>query len=200
MPLWGNKDFATGNNKPVYANTSNLVSNSTINAGKANTDKFYGSTFGVSATEETAQTKYPAQHAGWVSLKVGTGPIKSISVVNGGQGINSAGFLLLTDTSAKGSGATANISYTIANSQNTLQSSSSNAYLNAIATLTIVDGGSGWSNASEITVTTNGANITAPTFSITLGGRAGRRQNETLVAMGSITLDDPKDNVYFSGV
>jgi hypothetical protein len=200
MPLWGNKDFATGNNKPVYANTSNLVSNSTINAGKANTDKFYGSTFGVSATEEAALTTYPVQHAGWVSLKIGTGPIRNISVVNAGQGINAAGFLLLTDTSAKGSGATANISFTIANSQNTLQSSSSNAFLNAIATLTIVNGGTGWSNASQITVTTNGANITAPTFSITLGGRGGRRQSETLVAMGSITLDDPKDNVYFSGV
>ncbi len=32
------------------------------------------------------------------------------------------------------------------------------------------------------------------------GGRAGRVQYETLVAMGSITLDDPRDNVYFSGI
>ena len=201
MPLWGNKDFATGNNKPVYANTSNLVSNSTINAGKANTDKYYGSTFGVSATEEAipAPASNSSSHAGWVSIKIGTGPITGISV-SGGTGINAAGFLTTTDTSAHGQGANANISFTTANAQNTLQTFSSNSTLNTYGTFTIVNRGSGFSNASAITVSTNGANTSLGTFTITLGGRAGRIRAETLVAMGSITLDDPKDNVYFSGV
>ena len=75
MPLWGNIDYATGNNKPVWANTSNLTSNSTINGTAANSYTFYGSTYGVSATEQSnAGAKHP-QHAGWVSQKIGTGPV-----------------------------------------------------------------------------------------------------------------------------
>lgn len=201
MPLWGNKDYPTGNNKPVYANTSNAYSNSTINGRSANTNAYYGIVAGVSATEldqSQGASNHP-QHAGWVSLKVGTGPIKAISAT-GGSGINAAGYLTITDTSAWGQGTGANISFTIANSQNSLQSYSTNSALNTISTLTIVDGGSGFSNVSGITVRTNGANTSLPTFTVTLGGRGGRYSAETLVAMNSITFDDPRDNVWFSGI
>lgn len=199
--LWGNKDFATGNNKPVYANTSNVTSNSTINGTAAGNVKFYGVVAGVSATEEERANSTPQHptHAGWVSLKVGTGPITDISVT-GGTGINSAGYLIITDASVKGTGTGANISFTTANSQNTLQTFSSNSAWNTFGTFTVVNGGSGFSNASAITITTNGANTSLGTFNVTLGGRAGRVQTETLVAMGSITFDDPKDNVWFTGV
>lgn len=201
MSLWGNLDTASGNQKPVFANTSNIQSISTINSTVANTAKFYGAVMGVSTSEQTAAASKPQNpaHAGWVSVKYGTGPVTAISA-SGGSGINAAGYLLLTDTSAHGQGATVNASFTIANSQNTLQSYSSNAQLNVINTITVVNGGSGWSNASAITVVTNGSNISLPTFTVTLGGRAGRIKSETLVAMGSITGDDPKDNVVFSGI
>lgn len=199
--LWGNKDFATGNNKPVYANTSNVTSNSTINGTAAGNVKFYGIVAGVSANERTLANSVPQQpaHAGWVSLKVGTGPITGISVT-GGTGINAAGFLTITDASVTGTGTGANISFTTANSQNTLQTFSSNSAWNTFGTLSIVNGGSGFSNASAITISTNAANTSLGTFTITLGGRAGRVQTETLVAMGSMTFDDPKDNVWFTGV
>jgi hypothetical protein len=200
MSLWGNIDYPSSNLKPLFANTTNVSSNSVINGTKANTNKYYGVVAGVSASEMTANTAQHPQHAGWVSLKVGTGPIKSVSISNGGQGINAAGYLLVTDGSVLGRGANANISFAIANAQNSLQGYSSNAWLNTISSLTIVNGGNGFSNVSEITVTTNGANLTAPTITLTLGGRAGRISTETLVAMGSITLDDPRDNVYFTGV
>lgn len=198
--LWGNKDYETGNNKPLYANTTNTSSSSTINGEKANTAKFYGVVAGVSATETTAaegKAQHPT-HAGWISLKVGTGPITAITA-SGGTGINAAGYLLITDTSVQGTGTGANISFTTANSQNTLQTYSTNAAWNTIGTLTVVSGGLGFSNAAAIKITTNGANITAPTFTVTLGGRAGRISTETLIAMGSITFDDPKDNVYYTG-
>lgn len=198
MSLWGNLDHVSGNQKPVFANTSNATSSSTIHGSAANTDTFYGLVMGVSATEAAANPG-KSQHAGWTSIKYGTGPVVSITA-SGGSGINAAGYLLLTDTSAHGQGTTVNASFTIANSQNTLQSYSSNAQLNVINTITVVNGGSGWSNASDITVVTNGSNISLPTFTVTLGGRAGRIKSETLVAMGSITGDDPKDNVVFSGV
>jgi hypothetical protein len=199
--LWGNKDYITSNNKPLWANTTNASSNSVINGTAANTNQYYGIVSGVSATEmdvSTGAANHP-QHAGWVSLKVGTGPIKAISET-GGSGINAAGYLIITDTSPLGSGTGANISFTIANSQNSLQSYSTNSALNTISTLTIVNGGSGYSNASQITVRTNGANTSLPTFTIELGGRGGRYSAETLVAMGSITFDDPRDNVWFSGI
>ena len=199
--LWGNKDYANGNNKPLYANTSNAYSNSTINGTVANTAKFYGIVAGVSATEEAvaAPASNSSAHAGWVSLKVGTGPITGISV-SGGTGINAAGFLTISDVSVLGQGTEGNISFTTANSQNALQSFSTNPALNTYGTFTIVNGGRLYSNASAITIRTNGANTSLGTFTITLGGRAGRIQSETLVAMGSITLDDPRDNVFFSGI
>jgi hypothetical protein len=199
--LWGNKDYNTGNNKPLWANTSNSTSNSTINGTAANSYTYYGIVAGVSATELDATqgaANHP-QHAGWVSVKVGTGPISGIGI-SGGTGINAAGYLTITDTSAFGNGRSANISFTIANSQNSLQSFSSNSTLNTISTITIVNGGLGYSNTSGITIRTNGANTTLPTFTVTLGGRGGRYSAETLVAMGSITSDDARDNVWFSGI
>ncbi len=201
MSLWGNIDYRTSDLKPVFANTTNASSNSTINGTSANTNKFYGVIAGVSVTETERSNTLPQHptHAGWVSLKVGTGPITNITV-SGGTGINAAGYLTITDTSVLGKGTGANISSTTANAQNTLQSFSSNPTLNTYGTLTLVDGGSGFSNASDITIMTNGANTSLGTFTVKLGGRSGRMQTETLVAMGSISLDDPRDNVYFSGI
>lgn len=198
MSLWGNDDNATGNNKPKYANTSYRVSNSTINGSKANTAKYYGAVYGVSATEQgntlsIAAGHHPA-HAGWVSQKIGTGPIKSISITNGGKGYNTAGFLTING----GGDGTVNVSYTIANSLNVLESYSTNAHYNTIATLTIVNGGAGFNTAPTVRATAG--NISPATFAVTLGGRAGRVNYETLVSMGSIAGDDPADNVYFQGV
>lgn len=199
--LWGNIDYGTGNNKPLYANTTTTSSNSSINGTAANA--MYGVVAGVTPNEMTTNASvqpHPA-HAGWTSVKVGTGPITAAVVSDGGQGINAAGFLVITDGSAMALGVGANISFTIANSQNSLQSYSTNSRLNAISTLTIANGGSGYSNVQALTVrVSNAANIVQPTITLTLGGRAGRMQVETLVAMGSITGDDPKDNVFFSGI
>lgn len=195
MSLWTNLDGVTGNGKPLYANTSYRISNSTINGSKANTAKYYGAIYGVSATEagNTLADGKKVAHAGWVSQKIGTGPIKSITIVNGGQGYNSAGFLTISG----GGDGTVNVAYTIANSQNSMQSYSSNARLNAIATLTIVSPGAGFNVAP--TIIAGGANIAPAVFSIEMGGRAGRVNYETLVAMGSMTGDDPGDNTYFPG-
>lgn len=199
MPLWGNQDTANGIFKPVFANTTNAWSSSTINGAKANTNKYYGNVYGVSEGEQSRTNKH-GSHAGWVSQKIGTGPIAAIDILTRGSGLNAAGFLLITDGSPLGTGTGANFAYTIANTQNLLQASSSNAQLNGIATLTLVSGGSGFSNVSYVTAVPTGTNIALPTFAITLGGRAGRENYETIVAMGSMSGDDPRDNTYFSGV
>ena len=197
MSLWNNLDGPTGNSKPVYANTSYLNSNSTINGVEANTAKYYGAVWGVSATEQgntqaIAAGHHP-QHAGWVSQKIGTGPIKTISIVNGGSGYNAAGYLTVTG----GGDGTVNIAYTIANSRNTMQNYSTNAAWNTIASLVINNGGAGFNVAP--TVAALGANISSASFTVTLGGRAGRTNYETLVAMGSITGDNAADDKYFPG-
>jgi hypothetical protein len=125
MSLWGNLDGRTGNNKPVYANTTYRISNSTINGNEANTAKYYGATYGISATEasNTLADGKKVAHAGWVSQKIGTGPVASIAITSGGQGYNAAGFLTISG----GGDGTINVSYTIANSLNSMQSYSSNA-------------------------------------------------------------------------
>ena len=153
MSLWGNLDTVSGNQKPLFANTSNVQSNSTIHGTAANTDTYYGMVMGVSAGEEANSVGKPQHptHAGWVSVKYGTGPIVSINIANGGVGINSNGY-------------------------------------------------TGFTNSSSINVRTNGANITWPNLQVTLGGRAGRIKTEVLVAMGSISGDDPRDNVLFTGI
>jgi hypothetical protein len=195
MSLWGNLDGRTGNNKPVYANTTYRISNSTINGDEANTAKYYGATYGVSATEasNTLADGKKVAHAGWVSQKIGTGPVASIAITSGGQGYNAAGFLTISG----GGDGTINVSYTIANSLNSMQSYSSNARQNVIASITINSPGAGFNVAP--TVIAGGSNIAPATFTVTLGGRAGRVQYETLVAMGSMTGDDPGDDKYFPG-
>jgi hypothetical protein len=203
MSLWGNIDYDSGNTKPKFANTSNAYSNSTINGTSANTNQYYGWVMGVKAAEANAAINGPQHpaHSGWVSLKIGTGPVLSISS-NGGSGINSAGYLLLTDTSQGspvGLGTGTNISYTIANTLNTLQGFSTNSQLNVINTITVVNGGSAWSNASQIRVLTTATAISNATFTVTLGGRAGRITAETLVAQSSLTGHDPRDTPWFPG-
>jgi hypothetical protein len=199
MSLWTNLDGVTGNGKPLYANTTYRVSNSTINGSKANTAKYYGAVYGVSATEQANTLAiadgHHSQHAGWVSQKIGTGPIASVTITNGGQNYNSAGYIVVSG----GGDGTVNLAYTIANSRNTLQTFSSNSYWNTIASVVIVSPGAGFNVAP--TLTPNGPNsANFATFSVTLGGRAGRVQYETLVAMGSMTGDDPGDDKYFPGV
>jgi len=177
MPLWGNLDGPTGNSKPKYANVS--------------------STLGVSVTEKSNTQAIAAgnipPHSGWVKQTLGTGGVATITISAGGTGINAAGFLTISG----GGGTGANASYTTANSQNTLQSFSTNPAWNVVATVVLNSPGSGYTSAP--TVTYVGANISRPTMTATVGGRAGRKFYETLVATGSITGEDTADNTYFPG-
>lgn len=207
MSLWGNIDYLSGNNKPKFANTTNTWSKSTIHGDgyTANTDAYYGVMFGVSTTEQSTSTEGgKVVHSGWVSQKTGTGPLASVNW-SGGTGYNSGGYIVLSDASVLGTGASeTNISFTIANSENTLQDYSTNANWNVISTITVNNGGSGWSDSGNVTyqygALTDGHPIGNATFTFTFGGRAGRKNYETIVAMGSITGDDPRDNVIFTGI
>ena len=197
--LWGNKDYGTGNNKPLWANTSNNTSGSTINGSSANV--VYGAVMGVSTVEMQAAAAKPwaPAHAGWVSVKIGTGPLVNVVINNRGQGINSAGFLTISDSNNP-AGSGANASYTIANSQNSLQAYSTNAWLNSISTITINSGGANYANVSKVTISAVPGIVASNIYPV-LGGRAGQYKTEVLVAMKSISTatDDPRDNAFFTG-
>jgi hypothetical protein len=175
MSLWGNLDNATGNQKPIFSNTA--------------------TTYGVSVTEEanTLGDGSKVTHTGWVKQTLGTGSLATISISNTGASINAAGFLFISG----GGGSGANASYAIANSQNTMQSFSTNPVWNVVVSVTINDTGSGYTSAP--TVVYRGANTIRPQFAATADGRSGRRFYETLVATGSIAGDDSNDDTYFPG-
>jgi hypothetical protein len=90
MPLWGNNDNATGNNKPKYANTT--------------------STYGVSVTEasNTSGDGQKIAHAGWNKQTLGTGSVVSIDITDAGEGYSN-GFLSITG----GGGTGANASFVV---------------------------------------------------------------------------------------
>lgn len=187
MALWGNRDLASGNQKPVFANTSPSTSNSTINGTKANTAKYYGNVWGVTATEaaNTTGDGKKVAHAGWVSQKIGTGFVKEVRITSAGAGYNTAADLIFSG--GGGSGATG--TFTV--------SSNANSRLNVVTSITLTNGGSGYTSAP--TVRANGSNITLATLEVITGGKVGRVTYETLVSMGSMTDDNTADNTYFPG-
>lgn len=124
-----------------------------------------------------------AAHVGWNLRKQGTGYVSSVAVSSGGQGYNANAYIIFTGGGGI-SGSNANASYTIANSINTSQSYSSNALQNTIVSVTINSPGSNYTSAP--TATAQGSNISAATFTVTMGGRVGRVQFETLVALNNV--------------
>ena len=134
--------------------------------------------FGVSASEQSNATttiQGVPQHAGWVVRKVGTGPVLTITANSGAVGVNSY------ITFSKGDG--------IAGSGNT--AANARIYVNTagyIMNVTVLSGGE-YANTPIATANSGNSSLT-----ITMGGRAGRVQTETLVAMGSIYGDG--DNIY----
>lgn len=143
----------------------------------ANTSSVYG----VSATEaaNTLGDGNKVAHAGWVQQTIGTGPVTGFTIVTPGSGYT-AGFLTITG----GGGTGANASFTVDGSGN-------------VATVVVRAGGSGYTSAPTVAVP--GTNTSIASVTATVGGRAGRRFYETLVAMGSVTGDDTNDNTYFPG-
>lgn len=183
MALWGNLDAS--NNAPNFSGitgykTSTSVANSQIDAVFGNTD--IGATrtgvamgmFGVDVTEkEVAGDGKNATHAGWILRTAGTGPITTITCNTGAVGVNS-----YLDIVGGGIGNTA------ANAQ---------ISVNATGHIVSVTLNSGGAYTTTPTVTPNTGN---GSFTVTMGGRANRVTQETIVAMGSMTGDASDDTYY----
>lgn len=174
MSLWTNSDAANGAPKFVGVggvNTaitgSQMFGNTQIGAFNTGLRETTG-IFGVDTTEQTVSmtSNTHPQHAGWVLVNRGTGPIISITA-NTGAANASSGYLTFT---GGGVGANqANVLVTV-DANNRIQNTS----------FTIGDGGNYLVSPVGVLAHSNAV------FTFTLGGRAGRSQTETLVAMGSL--------------
>jgi hypothetical protein len=184
MTLWAKSD--SSNAAPIHAgvaatnnaNGATLFGSTTIGAF---TGKQAVGVFGVDTTEQAVAGNPVGAHAGWVVVKQGTGPIATITANASSYSPDGNVYLEFTG------GGTGNTS---ANAQ-------------------IVTNGAGL--ITGITLASGGSYLTAPTvgevpnsnvaITITMGGRAGRKHTETLVAMGSIGqagVADASDDTVFA--
>ena len=180
MSSWGNNDNAA--NSPLWgAETVNLEPTS------ANQTLLYGNTrisqivsgvevgvFGVDSTE--ANLKKNGAHTGWVRRVKGTGPVVSITANTGAHGAN--GYLTFT---GGGTG-----------------SSAANAYMyvkttGEVKNVVVLTAGTYSATPTAVRPTGGAANST---FTVTMGGRANREQQEVLAAMANIIGDGSDDTIY----
>jgi len=187
MPLWGNLDAS--NNAPNFSGITGYDTSDTgqslangqvatvfnnVTIGATETAVALG-VFAVDTTEiaDVSVESHSGAHAGWIARRAFTGPVLSISANSGAVAVNS--YITFTGGSAgAGAGLTG---VTAANARIYVDSN------NYIVNVTINSGGS---YANTPVATANQGNAV---FTITMGGRANRVQQECLVAMGSMSGD-----------
>ena len=194
MSLWGNLDAA--NNAPVSSamagyggNTPQVTANAEVYYANTQLGAFSDNQaigiFGVSAAEQAnsstvASTGVPT-HAGWVTRRVGMGPVATITANAGCVAVNST----ITIVANSGFGNTGS------NGRSTIIPVVATISVNTagyINTITIVNPGL-YANTPILRPNTGNA-----VFTVSMGGRANRISTETLVAMGSMTGDN--ENVF----
>ena len=194
MSLWGNLDAANnapkssamagygGNTPQVTANAEVYYANTKL--GSFSDNQAIG-IFGVTAAEQAnsstvASTGVPT-HAGWVTRRVGMGPVATITANAGCVAVNST----ITIVANSGFGNTGS------NGRSTIIPVVATISVNTagyINTITIVNPGL-YANTPILRPNTGNA-----VFTVSMGGRANRISTETLVAMGSMTGDN--ENVF----
>lgn len=123
-------------------------------------------------------------HQGWVKVKQGTGYIQTITV----SGVNTS----LTYANAYLNFAGSNTSP--ANGQVVVSGTNN-------VTIVINTGGAGFASTPTVTSLGNNANNANLVFNVVMGGRAGRIQTETLVALSEpVVTDKDSGSPYFSGL
>lgn len=191
MAQWGNTDDAA--NSVLWG-----VSNYNKVANTANKTAFFGNTtvgsfvdkaavgqFGVDTTEIRVSNTAGIAHAGWVTRTVGTGSIISIGYTGTATGYKNTDVIAVSSPAAGGNAAA------------TISTNSTGGAL----TITITNAGYGFFNvnaAANVSIANStGGNTTGSgaTFTATAGGRAGRVQFESLVAMSSLTGDANDDAI-----
>jgi hypothetical protein len=186
MALWGKTDAAASAPKFTGLASNGAIANAIF--GGVTTG-----VFGVDAAESqyarATDNKPVAQ--GWVLQQYGTGPVTALAISAGGASY-------VNNEVVTFSNGTTNATATI----------TTNA-TGGVTALTITAGGSGFANSGHIVIQV--ANSTAASNStngntsggsslavtITLGGRAGRVNRETLVALTAYPNNDASDDGQF---
>lgn len=177
--LWGVSDY---NKTANTTNRTTFFGNTTVSAF---VDKVAVGQFGVDTTEIRVSNAAGIAHAGWVTRTVGTGSISTIGYTGTATGYKNTDVIAVSSPVAGGNAAA------------TISTNSTGGAL----TITITNAGYGFFNvnaAANVTIanSTGGSTTgTGATFTATAGGRAGRREFETLVAMSSITGDANDDAI-----
>ena len=218
MSLWGNLDAS--NNAPIFSGLSGYDTSTTgvdiansqtttvfnnVTIGATRTDVVSG-VFGVDVVEilnDSVETHHGA-HAGWVHRQAGTGPITSITANAGSVAVNS--FITFAGGSlGAAAGRTGNTAANVRVWVNTtgqivgINLNSGGSYAN---TPVISGAATGVANVytgltyAENTAPISTSSFTNAVFTIVMGGRANRVNQETLVAMGSMEGDSTDDAVY----
>ena len=187
MSLWGNLDAS--NNAPQFSGlggydtsaTGVSLSNASISAvfnnvtiGATETDVALG-VFAVDTAEivSNAFEDHTGAHAGWVARRAFTGPVVSITANAGAVAVNS----YITFSGGSGGAGAGLTGTTAANAQ---------IFVNTAGYIVNVTVNSGGSYANTPVALPNTGNAV---FTVTMGGRANRVQQECLVAMGSMYGD-----------
>jgi hypothetical protein len=187
MPLWTKTNQANGAPRQkhvIAANVANgqvLFANITPSAFIPN--QIVG-VYGIDKTEINSSAAYGAATSGWCTIRFGTGPVNTLAINAAGTGYSNTNLI-------KVSGGTVNAAGTLV--------TNSTGGLTSVA---ITTPGSGFSNVATTTVavtnSTGGATGigTGATFVVTLGGRAGRVQGETLVALSRLSADANTNGMF----
>lgn len=163
MALWGSVDNA--NNAPKYA----------IKAGSTDTGSDLFGTEVVGLDDGEVKNSTRANHTGWTKVTYGTGPVTSITVTDGGEDYTNGEVVEVTG------GETPALATVVTNANGT------------ITAVNLTNAGSGFSDADDVVFSVNeeaGGDASEGTdaeFTVVLGGRAGRIQTETLVALSGMT-------------
>lgn len=198
MSLWTKSDAAAGAPKfpgtsvgiSAGANGSTMFGNTQIGAFQTDGNhKLAVGIFGVDTTEQTvsSSSNTHSAHAGWVQVIQGTGPIVSISANSNSYSPNSKSPNANVYLTFSGGG----VGTTAANAQII-----ANATTGLITSIQVNSGGN-YLRAPVIGSVPNSNAV----LTITMGGRAGRVQTETLVAMGTIGTagtSDASDDATFA--
>lgn len=173
-----------GANNGAFANSQLLYANSTANAIIVNQRVgIFGMNSNTTAANVTTSTVH-GNHAGWVLITQGSGPVVSITAT-GGTGYTNGQYLTISNTSVVGTvNAVANIA---TNSSGNVVSAT------LLSNNSLIGGKFYTANQSLLALavangSSNGpAGQTGASITLVFGGRAGRVGTETLVAMGSMT-------------
>lgn len=171
MSQWGNKDYA--NNVPKFLNTNHPGN---TNVYLVDSGRLANASFGGGKA---------VAHQGWVKVKQGTGFVTGISVSNTNPALKYA------NTYVSFIGANTRP----ANAQLLVTGAAQN-----VVSVFMIDGGEGYASVPSVRAAVANSNNSTLIFTLTTGGRIGRVQAETLVALSEPVVTDANSGLpYFTG-